>query len=199
MKEIWSNLSMSVTNVDHLSSFLPTPMFVKDVTIPNPTVLIPGFLTREMDLKQQMTCPGPDVIPFIVRVNVAQWMRSRTLASLPHLIFQFCCFFSLCSTVKPEARYNACFLRGHGDSVNWYLSSAQSLSCVWLFVMPWTAARWASLSITNSRCLLKLMSIALVMPTNHLILCHPLFFPPSIFPSIRVFSSVSVLHIRWPK
>ena len=66
-------------------------------------------------------------------------------------------------------------------------------------VTPWTAARQASLSITNSQSLLKLMSIESVMPSNHLILCHPLLLPPSIFPSIRVFSSESVLCIRWPK
>ena len=64
---------------------------------------------------------------------------------------------------------------------------------------PWTAACQASLSITNSWSLLKLMSIELVMPSNHLILCHPLLLPPSIFPSIRVFSNVPVLRIRWPK
>ena len=64
---------------------------------------------------------------------------------------------------------------------------------------PWTAARQASLSITNSWSLLKLLSIELVMPSNLLILCHPLLLPPSIFPSIRVFSNESVLHIRWPK
>ena len=64
---------------------------------------------------------------------------------------------------------------------------------------PWTAARQASLSITNSQSLLRLMSIQLVMPSNCLILCCPLLFPPSVFPSIRVFSSESVLHIRWPK
>ena len=64
---------------------------------------------------------------------------------------------------------------------------------------PWTAARQASLSITNSRSLLKLMSIKLVMPSNHLILCHPLLPLPSIFPSIRVFSNESALCIRWPK
>ena len=63
---------------------------------------------------------------------------------------------------------------------------------------PWTAAHQTSLSITNSRSLLKLMSIELVMPSNHLILCHPLLLLPSVFPSIRVFSSESVLHIRWP-
>ena len=77
-------------------------------------------------------------------------------------------------------------------------SSVQSLSCVRLFATPWTAAHQASLSITNSRSLLKLMSIVSVIPSNHLILCHPLL-PPSIFPSIRVFSNESVLHSRWPK
>ena len=78
-------------------------------------------------------------------------------------------------------------------------SSLQWLSRVWLFVTPWTAARQASLSITNSRSLLKLMSIESVMPSNHFILYCPLLLPPSIFPSIRVFSNESVLLIRWPK
>ena len=73
------------------------------------------------------------------------------------------------------------------------------LSCVQLFPTPWTIAFHASLSITNSQILLKLMSTELVMPSNHLILCCPLLFPTSIFPSIRVFSQQSVLHIRWPK
>ena len=78
-------------------------------------------------------------------------------------------------------------------------SSVQSLSCVQLFATPWTVAHQAFLSITNSWSLLKLMSIALVMPSNHLILCHPLLLSPSIFSSIRVFSKESVLHVRWPK
>ena len=78
-------------------------------------------------------------------------------------------------------------------------SSVQSLSRVRLFVTPWTAAYQASLSITNSQSLLKLMPIELVMPSNHLILYHPLLLLPSIFPSIRVFSSESALRIRWPK
>ena len=78
-------------------------------------------------------------------------------------------------------------------------SSIQSLSCVQLFATPWTAARQASLFITNSWSLLKLMSIESVMPSNHLSLCHPLLFQPSIFPSIRVFTKESVLLIRWPK
>ena len=77
--------------------------------------------------------------------------------------------------------------------------SIQSLSHVQLFETPWIAARQASLSITNSQSLLKLMSIKSVMPSNHLILCHPLLLLPSIFPSIRVFSNESVLHIRWPE
>ena len=79
------------------------------------------------------------------------------------------------------------------------LSSVQSLSCVWLFATPWTSACQPSLSITNFRSLPKLMSIESVMPSNHLILCRPLLLPPSVFPSIRVFSNESALHIRWPK
>ena len=78
-------------------------------------------------------------------------------------------------------------------------SSVRSLSRVRLFVTPWTAVCQASLSITSFWSLLKLMSIESVMPSNHLILCHPFLLLPSIFPSIRVFSNESVLHIRWPK
>ena len=78
-------------------------------------------------------------------------------------------------------------------------SSVQSVNCVQLFVTPWTAEHQTSLSITNSWSLLKLMSIKSVMPSNHLILCRPLLLATSIFPNIRVFSSESVLYIRWPK
>ena len=81
----------------------------------------------------------------------------------------------------------------------WVLSSVQSLSCVWLFATPGTAPCQASQSITNFWSLLKLTSIELVMPSNHIMLCCSLLLPPSIFPSIRVFSIESVLHIRWPK
>ena len=77
-------------------------------------------------------------------------------------------------------------------------SSVQLLSRVWLFETPWTAPHEASLSNANSWSLFKLMSIKWVMPSNHLILCHPLLLLSSIFPSIRVFSSELVLHIRWP-
>ena len=78
-------------------------------------------------------------------------------------------------------------------------SSVQLLSHVRLFVIPWTAACQASLSITNSQSLLKFMSIESMMPSSHLILCHPLLFMLSIFPSISVFSNESVLRIMWPK
>ena len=80
-----------------------------------------------------------------------------------------------------------------------FISSVQSLSLVWVFATPWTAAHQAFLSITNSWSLHKLMSIKLVMPSNHHILCHHLLLLPSVFLSIRVFSSESVLHIRWPE
>ena len=91
-----------------------------------------------------------------------------------------------------------------GARVGWFerialFSSVQSLSHVRLFETPWTAARQASLSITNSRSLSKLMSIESVMPSNHLILCHPLLLLPSILPNIGVFSNESALCIRWPK
>ena len=93
--------------------------------------------------------------------------------------------------------------RWEGGSKGWgymyQFSSVQSLSHVRLFATPWTAACQASLSITNSGSLPKLMSIELVMPSNHLILCHPLLLPPSILPGIRVFSNESALCLRWPK
>ena len=96
-------------------------------------------------------------------------------------------FFYTEFSVKHDHARNTCF------------SSVQSLSHVWFLGTPWTAVRQASLSITNSRSLLKLMTIESVMPSNHVILCHPLLLLPSIFPSIRVFSNESVLRIRWPK
>ena len=88
------------------------------------------------------------------------------------------------------------FAKLQSDTVS---QSVQLLSSVRIFVAPWTARRQASVSIANSRSLLKLISIGSVMPSNHLIFCHPLLLPPSIFPSIRVFSNELALHIRWPK
>ena len=106
-------------------------------------------------------------------------------------------------SVPPQAELNSptCFchlLQTHSPQATSSLS-VQSLSCVQLFATPWTAARQASLSFTNSWSLLKLMCIESVMPANSLILCCPLLLPPSIFPSIRVFSNESVVHIKWPK
>ena len=80
-----------------------------------------------------------------------------------------------------------------------FISLVQSLSCVQIFSTPWAAAHQASLSITYSQSILKLMSIKSVIPSKNLILCHPLLLLPPIFPSMRVFSNKSVLHIRWPK
>ena len=91
------------------------------------------------------------------------------------------------------------FLRKVTQKGKVQFSSVQSLSHVRLFATPWTAARQASLSITNYQSFPKPMSIELVMPSNHLILCHPLLLLPSIFPNIRVFSNESALPIRWPK
>ena len=105
------------------------------------------------------------------------------------------------SFIKINNSEHLCNSLDHSDILKslFVFSSVQSLSHVQLFVTPWTAAHQASLSITNTRSLLKLMSIELVMPSNHLILCCPLLLPPSIFPSIRIFSNGLVLCIRWPK
>ena len=107
--------------------------------------------------------------------------------------------FDLSSKNEPGSEH-ASYLATWAPSPRAYhkLSSVQSLSRVHLFANPWIAARQASLSITNSRTFLKLMSVELVMPSKHLILCCPLLLP-SIFPSIRVFSKESVLCIRWTK
>ena len=126
--------------------------------------------------------------------------------------------FTECGCTKPHAgvfliHYNlictmaqyACVCGGEGmvDIISPIIPvrepSVQLLSCGWLFVTPWAAARQASLSITNSQSLLKLISMKSVMLSNHLILCHPFLLLPAIFPSIRVFSDESVLRIRWPK
>ena len=106
---------------------------------------------------------------------------------------QFFPWPQICSLMK----FQLIFLNPYYPQTQFCL--VQSLSHVRLFATPWTAACQTPLSTTNSWSLLKLMSIESVMPCNHLILCHRLLLPPSIFPSIRVFSDVSVLPIRWPK
>ena len=123
---------------------------------------------------------------------------------------------SVACGILPDQGLNLCLLHWQADSLllshlgsppsgilschihirTYSLLSSVAQSC--LFATPWTAAHQASLSITDSWCLLKLMPIELVMPSNYLILCHPLLLP-AIFPSIRVFSTESVLRIRWPK
>ena len=132
---------------------------------------LPGKFHRQRSLVgyNQQGCKKSDMSKWLSSTSVQQ----RTMFK--------------CSWTLPKSYYQFMF------------SSVQLLSLVWLFATPWTAACQASLSITNSRNLLKLMSIESVMPSNHLILCRPLLLPPPTFPSIRVFSNESVLCIRWPK
>ena len=126
-----------------------------------------------------------------ITTNITFMKLSRTLLGLLGSEVFLCCVPFLveasASRTFPEFQWQVQF------------SSVQSLSHVQLSVTPWTAALQAFLSITNSHSLLKLMSIESVMPSNHLILCHPLLLLPLILPSIRVFSNEPVLHIRWPK
>ena len=110
-------------------------------------------------------------------------------------------FHAKMGTIKRDRNYMD-FIDAEDNKKRWQeyteFSSVKLLSRIRLFATPWTAAHQASLSITNSRSLLKLISIKSVIPFNHLILCHPLLLLPSNFSSIRVFSNESVLHIRWP-
>ena len=131
-----------------------------------------------------------------------RWQTRRTRGCViinSPTTFEITGFRSLSEKQKVKLSIKNKYLELEGAVVTFQFSSVQSLSCVWLFATPWTAARQASLSIANTRILLKLMSIESVMPSNHFILCRPLLFLPSIFLSIRVFSSESVLRIRWPK
>ena len=136
---------------------------------------------------------------------MTKWLSTRTHTNVhththTHMHGGLCVFWFQKTNIYIHTMLALILAYQHQKS--WKLAlctSVQSLSRVWLFVTPWTAAHQASLSITNLQSLLKLMSIEWVMPSNHLILCHPLLLLPSIFPSIRVFSKESVLHIRWPK
>ena len=143
---------------------------------------------------------------------------THTYTHIPHIFFYpFLCWWTLsCFIVLPIVNSTSVNIGVHVsfrisvfiffrypevellDNMVWF-SSVHSLSRVRLFATPWTAAHQATLSITNSWSLLKLLSIESVMPSNYLILCRPLLLPPSVFPSIRVFSNGSVLHIKWPK
>ena len=146
-----------------------------------------------------MIFPAQNVSSAEVEKSKPEVSQIAFQSSLTPTIYCFlCCPWScppeLCSvpTSAPNMRPSPIFL-----NLLMLFNSVQSLSRVQLLATPWTAACQAFLSITNSQGLL--MAIELVMPSNHLILCHPLLLPPSIFPSIRVFSNESVLHIMWPK
>ena len=137
------------------------------------------------------------------KVTHQLYLKKKLYPSIIALItyrLDYCSEFISCieaSTTKIQSYIN--MVQRIYRLIDMHISSVQLLSHVRLFATPWTAARQASRSITNSQSLLKLMSFEMVMPSNHLILCHPLLLSPSIFPSIRVFSNESVLHIRWPK
>ena len=120
--------------------------------------------------------------------------KTKNRNNVENFILRESCIYSAANIPKNYQLSNDC----QSELFLIQFSSVQSLSHVQLFVTPRTAAHQASLSITNSWGLLKLMSIETVIPSNHLILCHPLLIPPSIFPSNRVFSNESVLYIRWP-
>ena len=122
------------------------------------------------------------VLPFLLTLFLFLLLVSSLLLFFPHL-----------SSLLP------CLLNEKSCNLSVQFSSIQLLSPVQLFATPWTTARQAFLSITNSRSSLKVMSMELLMPSNHLFLSQPLLLLPTIFPSIRVFSNESVLSIRWPK
>ena len=129
------------------------------------------------------------------------WKGSRRVRATWCLIWELA-LEHFCHILLGGKKANSCSRAGENKLyllIATTLSSVQSLSRVRLFETPWTVVHQASLSITNSWSSLKLVSIESVMPSNHLILCCPLLLPPSVFPSIRVFSNKSVLHTRWPK
>ena len=152
-------------------------------------------LQLHLTLCDPMNCSPPgSSARGILQPRILEWVAisssrgSSQLRDQPHVSYASC--------IGRQVLYRQC----HLGSLRNGISSVQLLSHVMeLFATPWIAGLQASLSITNSQSLLKLMSIESVMPSNQLILCHPLLFPPSIFPSIRVFSNESALPIRWPK
>ena len=147
-------------------------------------------------------------LSFTISWSLLKLMSIESVIPSSHLIF--CRTFLLMSSIFPSIRAFSIELAPwiqwpklmpelQHQSFQLTVVVVQSLSDVWLFVTPWTAARQASLSIANSWRLLRLMSIDLVKPSNHLILCHNLLLLPSVLPNIRIFSSESALCIRWPK
>ena len=152
-----------------------------------------GLVTKScLTLCNPMNCSLPGCsVHRISQDRILEWVAISYFrgSSWPKDQTHTSCLAGRFFTTKPLGKLNAGI----------QFSSVQSLSRVWLSAIPWTAAHQASLSITNSRSLPKPMSIESVMPSNHLNLCHPLLLLPSIFPSIRVFSNESALHMRWPK
>ena len=129
-------------------------------------------------------------------------LSSVIYCAMCHVVLSRFSFAWLCVTLWTVVRLAPCNLLGRCKILNFVrcsVQSVQSFNHVWLFAIPWTTEHQASLSITNSQGLLKLMPIVSVMPSNHLILCCPLLLLPSVFPSIRAFSNESVLCIIWPK
>ena len=166
-----------------------------------------------LTLCNPMDCslPGSSVYG-ILQARILEWVAMASRGSsqpsnpcLLHLLHWQVCSLPLVPPGKPQPGLLHCrqILHGMSHQGRPLMTSVQfnSASSVvsWLFATPWTAACQPSLSITNSWSVLKLMFIESVMPSNHLILCHPLLLLPSIFPSVRVFYSESVLRIRWPK
>ena len=139
------------------------------------------------------------IMLLVARIICAtQATKASTIFSLKFFYFiHYCSVFKSCPTLCDPMDYSMPSFPAF--TISWSFDSVQSLSSVRLFATLWSAAHQSSLSITNSRSLLKVIAIGLVMPSHHLILCRPLLLLPSIFPSIRVFSNESVLHIKWPK
>ena len=159
----------------------------------------PPRLLLQFSLLSQITLRAP-----LCNNSQATTLLTAASTGKPQILFKEMCHICCGISVLPNRKTVISCLLGFylfpWESLRkFWISSVQSLSRVSLFATPWTAAHQASLSISNSRSLFKLMSIELVMPSNHLIFCHPLLLLPSILPSIRVFSSESVLRIRWPK
>ena len=154
-------------------------------------------MTKSQSIKNMK---GAITVPNAVQQG---WAPAHTCNSTARGRFQFFQTKSISgnSDIQRSRTRKGTFTYSYSPKILKYrlISSVQPLSHVQLFAILWTAAHQASLSITNSQSLLKLMSIELVRPSNHLILCRPLLLLPSIFPSIRVFSNESVLPIRWPK
>ena len=149
-----------------------------------------------------LSSPSPPTFNLSQHQGLFQWVgSSQKMAKVLELQLQHLSFQSIFRVdfLWDWLLWSTCCPRDSQESYSAIDCSVQSLSHIWHLGIPWTAARQASLSITNSQSLFKLMSLESVMPSNHLIFCCPLLLPPLIFPSIRVFSSESILHIRWPK